>query len=395
MDTHGAVFKSHVCQWWRYIDDVFVIWRGSREEAHDFVKSLNCNELNLKFTADISDTKVEFLDVEIYIEENTIQTKLHRKNTAGNSVLHAQSAHPRHLIKSIPYGEFLRARRICSTAEELDKCHKESFLRFKARGYTEKDLKVAISKVMLIPRDRCLGISTRVKDSSPVGNPETTPITIRMITTFCKQERMVRKILYKNWPIIMTDLTMSQLVPDLPLLTFRKAPSMRDELVKSSPETSNTSMWLSVKEGFFKCNTCRACKFGRNQFEYTTPFDDIPIKIKGHHTCRTDHAVYILKCSCDLIYVESTKLQVYARILQHLRAIVNSDSNYPVARHFKAVHSNDLKDLYYFVIDAVPKQIRGGNRERQLRQLESRYIVKLDSKMPNGLNTGDDLHNFL
>lgn len=65
----------------------------------------------------------------------------------------------------------------------------------------------------------------------------------------------------------------------------------------------------------------------------------------------------------------STKLQVFNRILQHLRAVVNSDSGYPVARHFKLVHKNNLNELSYFVIDSVPKSPRGGNREKKLCQL--------------------------
>lgn len=73
------------------------------------------------------------------------------------------------------------------------------------------------------------------------------------------------------------------------------------------------------------------------------------------------------------------------RILQHLRARVNNDHTYPVARHFKEVHNNNLQHLTYFVIDNVPTSRRGCNCEKLLRQLESQYILELNSKTPGGL----------
>ncbi|KAJ1191724.1 hypothetical protein NDU88_001040 [Pleurodeles waltl] len=69
--------------------------------------------------------------------------------------------------------------------------------------------------------------------------------------------------------------------------------------------------------------------------------------------------------------MRSTKLQVDKRILQHLRAIVNKDESYPVARHVHEFHGGRIEDIKYSVTDGIRKDIRGGDREKNLRKLES------------------------
>lgn len=292
----------------------------------------------------------------------------------------------------------MRIRRICSADSDLKLCQAEALLRFQARGYKTSDLHTALLKANHIDSftgQSNIGEDMVSLDNEKEDNQHRQGEVVRLITTFSRQEKQVRHIITKHWLILKTDITLSLMLQEVPTITFRRAPSMRDALVKTSTEVLTPRHWLSNRTGFFKCNTCRACKFGVNTHQYTEAFGLVPVKLSGMFTCKTELAVHVLKCSCQLQYVGSTKLPVFNRILQHLRAIVNSDPNYLVARHFKLVHKNNLSNFSYFVIDAVPRSLRGGNREKRLRQLETEYILKLDTKMPKGLNTGEDLHNFL
>lgn len=54
-------------------------------------------------------------------------------------------------------------------------------------------------------------------------------------------------------------------------------------------------------------------------------------------------------------------------------------------------HKSDRSALRFFAIDSVPVSIRGGDRVANLRRLESRYIIDLDSKTPHGLNGGEEM----
>ncbi|KAJ1134315.1 hypothetical protein NDU88_000767, partial [Pleurodeles waltl] len=99
--------------------DCIMIWTGGEAKLMEFCSFLNSNNLNVKFTYQYSAARIEFLDVELFICDDKIHSRLFRKATACNSILHAESAHPRHQVASIPYGEFLRARRNCSIDAEF------------------------------------------------------------------------------------------------------------------------------------------------------------------------------------------------------------------------------------------------------------------------------------
>lgn len=396
MVRHLDAWKNNILCWLRYIDDVFVIWKGSIESAQAFVTAINMNKSNLEFNANISKTSVEFLDVRMFVANSSLQSTLHRKSTVGNSTLHAHSFHPRHLIASIPFGEMLRLRRICSSEIDLRSCHADPASRFQARGYSPKDIKLAQAKANVIPRTELLAScgSSKATTRLQVGdNTAPAHVSTRFITTFSTEARALRSIISNHWKIIKTDSVLGPIPAQHPDITYRKASSMHNALVRNSPEVTSKSNWLTNIKVFFKCSSCRACKFGINTTRVPTQFRSSRIVINQRLSCRTDHAVYVLSCDCGLRYVGSTKLQVHMRILQHRRAIVNSDPTYPVARHFKEAHNN-LNHLRYF-IDCVPPLRRGGNREKILRQLESRYILLLNSKAPTGLNLSEDLHHFL
>ncbi|KAJ1207704.1 hypothetical protein NDU88_003094, partial [Pleurodeles waltl] len=58
---------TNVVLWCCFIDDIFVIWRGDEEAAMQFVRDLNTNKCNLRFTEHLDSRRIEFLDVEISV----------------------------------------------------------------------------------------------------------------------------------------------------------------------------------------------------------------------------------------------------------------------------------------------------------------------------------------
>ena len=48
--------------WKRYIDDVFSLWNVSKTEIQTFIELANNNHATIKFTAEISDIEITFLD---------------------------------------------------------------------------------------------------------------------------------------------------------------------------------------------------------------------------------------------------------------------------------------------------------------------------------------------
>ena len=67
--------------WWRYIDDVFMIWLHGEEKLNEFVSLLNSSHETIKFTHEVSPSKINFLDVTVLLHYNSIATDLHLKST--------------------------------------------------------------------------------------------------------------------------------------------------------------------------------------------------------------------------------------------------------------------------------------------------------------------------
>ncbi|CAH2295500.1 Hypothetical predicted protein [Pelobates cultripes] len=102
-------YRERIVQYVRFIDDILILWKGSIAEAEQFVKNVNCLPSPVKITANISDTMVQYLDLEILIKDNKIEYQLYSKPTDRNTILHFESAHPEHSKKSLPYTQFCKS----------------------------------------------------------------------------------------------------------------------------------------------------------------------------------------------------------------------------------------------------------------------------------------------
>ena len=68
----GYPYKPLV--YYRYIDDIFIIWSHGLDLLHNFINSFNNQHSNIIFTTNISTTSVNFLDVTIDLHGGHIST---------------------------------------------------------------------------------------------------------------------------------------------------------------------------------------------------------------------------------------------------------------------------------------------------------------------------------
>ena len=54
--------KTKPIKWKRYIDDIFSLWDSNRQEIDLFIKLANNFHAIIKFTAEISEMEITFLD---------------------------------------------------------------------------------------------------------------------------------------------------------------------------------------------------------------------------------------------------------------------------------------------------------------------------------------------
>ena len=78
----------------RYIDDCVGATSSTREELNQFIPAVNSFHLALKYTWEISDTSLAFLDIKVSVEGNGLCTSVHYKPTDSHSYLLYSSSHP-------------------------------------------------------------------------------------------------------------------------------------------------------------------------------------------------------------------------------------------------------------------------------------------------------------
>ncbi|XP_056406730.1 uncharacterized protein LOC130298192 [Hyla sarda] len=214
---------ERVLFWARYIDDVLMIWQGTTDELESFMRQLNHNTKNIKVTYSYDYTSIPFLDVTLIKDSNGfLQTDIYRKPTATNTYLHATSAHPKHVVKAIPVGQYLRIRRICSSDERFEEQAKLLQKRFKERGYSQRCLKYAYKRAKATSRHQLLH---RKKEPIPDD-------TVRYISDYNDQWDTMRRVIEKHLPILRTDPILQHYIPPRIQMTARRARNLKDILVK-------------------------------------------------------------------------------------------------------------------------------------------------------------------
>ena len=138
--------------WWRYIDDVFLVWTHGEEKLLEFVNFLNSAHHSIKFTVEYSKETVNFLDVQFIRQGNKIVTDLYTKPNDTHQLLHRSPCHPGHTKKGIPYGQAPRLRRICSEDSFFENRlgNLENFLL--DRGYNRGEIEGQFGRVRGLDR---------------------------------------------------------------------------------------------------------------------------------------------------------------------------------------------------------------------------------------------------
>ena len=104
----------------RFFDDLLMIWTSPEEEVLKFINE--CNKKHRTITLDLkcSKTKIEFLDVLLYKDNNKLQKRLYKNSINHQSCLHSNSKQYSSLRESRAYSQVLYNKRICSANSEFE-----------------------------------------------------------------------------------------------------------------------------------------------------------------------------------------------------------------------------------------------------------------------------------
>ena len=94
-------YPKQLKTWLRFIDDIFMIWQYGRMELDKFLNALNNHHNKIKFTYNIDQNEIPFLDTMVYRSPNNrICPKRYHKPTDQKYYLHYNSAHPKNQKKT-------------------------------------------------------------------------------------------------------------------------------------------------------------------------------------------------------------------------------------------------------------------------------------------------------
>lgn len=169
---HVYTYTPQPDLWLRFIDDIFVIWNHGRESLDSFLQHLNTVHDTIKFTMEAPPREIHFLDMTI--QNSLISTTLYQKPTDTNNFLHYQSAHPAHCRRGIPYGQFLRVRRICTHFPDFVSYGIIKAKQFLRRGYALELLSREFLRAAILNRRDLLGHLPHMTPTTPTPTHTTT-----------------------------------------------------------------------------------------------------------------------------------------------------------------------------------------------------------------------------
>ena len=389
-DTHVYTYHLQPIMWKRYIDDIFIIWQHGEEELRKFINYLNDKHDSIKFTEEISNISINFLDITVTLNsKGTVTTTLYCKPTDSHNYLLYSSEHPRHILRGIPYSQFLRVRRICSNIMDYRQNALMLSSHFIRRGYPPKLVHAAMVKAEVQDRNALI-LKNAPSSTKKIRNRDQSDPTFYLVSTHNPANPPLRDIIETNWPLLNKSKTTRSLNDAKIIFGQRRNKNLSDQLVRASTKTQSTT-----NKTIYRCKRsgkCRYCPLIDKSGHLISTSTGNKYQSMREATCQSSNLIYVITCKhCGIQYVGQTKNRILKRFQGHIFDIAH-DSDTTVARHFNRCPL-ESPSLYKGMKINVASYISSppDSREAKLRRdsEEKRWMHRLNTITPNGLNLMD------
>ncbi len=385
--------------WYRFIDDIFMIWTHGPSALNAFITHLNSVHRTLKFTHEVSDSSLSFLDTLIKKDQDgKLYTDLYSKPTDTHAYLHYSSCHPKHQKTGGPYSQLLRIRRICTKDTDFE-LHAHTILGFyKARGYPDSLLEDSLTRV------RTQNRSVLLQPINPTISQQDSPLLCILPYNPCNPP--VRGIINDESPILHTDPKLTCVASKRVILGHRRAKNLKDILVHSRlrypPTIPNPIVTNSINPAKV-CNNqyCRYCPKLDHSGKVKSPSTGKSYIVPQKFTCRFNNLIYVISCKkCKSQYVGQTKVTLMQRFQKHLKDIehcANWDNAPPsikskgptnVGYHF-SLPRHSVDDVQIQVLEFIKSHPDSVDAKERRDDRETHWMYKLKSLAPLGINATD------
>ena len=221
--------KIKPLEWKRYIDDVFSLWDTNREEIDQFILEGNRHHPTIKFTAEISEEKTNFLDTTIFKgerfhEDSIFDIRTHFKLTETFQYTHFSYCHAPGVKKGFIKGEGLRLLGTNSSKATFEENVKNFRSHLRVRGYPDNLVNKVLAEVKFTDRKSALQ-----QKPQKVNNG--------WINAFCHTVQPsvpnLKNILINKWHLIENQPMLREIYREPPLISYRRGKSLKDILVRA------------------------------------------------------------------------------------------------------------------------------------------------------------------
>ena len=216
-------------EWRRYIDDIFSLWDSDKKDVDQFIEQANKFHPTIKFTAEISENEITFLDTvvfkgERFKNESILDIKTHYKptETFQYTCTHFNSCHPPGVKNGFIKGEAIRLLRTNSSKTTFE----ESLVKFKQRLRTRGYPKTVIERSLS-------GVNFAARPSALTQKKKANERILPFVTTYHPAVNNLKQTLMEQWSLIQNQPLLKTIYLNPPIISYKRGKSLKDTLVRS------------------------------------------------------------------------------------------------------------------------------------------------------------------
>lgn len=151
---------------------------------------------------------------------------------------------------------------------------------------------------------------------------------------------------------------------------------------------------MTIQPSTTPCGNCPYCIYLDTRTRAVLP-GGISWRARNLVSCTIKGIVYLLQCLCDSYYVGKTQREFWCRIYDHIYATSFGYFKSPIGRHMALQHSYNFDGFSFLPLSVIPEDSRRGDWDKNLLQIESKWIFQLNACQPPGLNDSLSFKPFL
>ena len=298
---NGCIAENFRDNYFRYLDDVLLILDSDILTIENIDEMLNDLDQSLNFKLESYGRKVNFLDLNIQLTNNKVETDIYYKATDSRQYLNFHSHHPRHVKVALPYN---LSRRICInvSSEEVRVMRLEEMKSFLLQcNYPLKLIEDGIRKGLAIDREEEI-IKTASKEDA-LTNGEINTDIVHVSTYHCNYSNNASLI--KNYYAKLKEHPSTENIFNNKNMIFsrRQPPNLKTIIL------TNARLEARETAGVSKCNKkrCQLCNIIITGNKITFKPTNNDFYIKFNMTCNSTNVLYVIECQgCRKMYIGET-----------------------------------------------------------------------------------------